>query len=66
MERLATASDVAILRLILPEALDDFEALYDVYRKAVVILLCGGDQSSQTADINRAKAFWLEWKQRQT
>ena len=30
-----------------------------------VILLCGGDKSSQTKDIARAKAFWNEWKRRQ-
>jgi putative addiction module killer protein len=33
--------------------------------KAVVILLCGGDKSSQTADIRQAKDYWWEWKQRQ-
>lgn len=33
--------------------------------KAVVLLLCGGDKSSQTADIKRAKGLWLEWKRRQ-
>jgi putative addiction module killer protein len=30
-----------------------------------VILLCGGDKSSQTKDIARAKAFWADWKRRQ-
>lgn len=34
--------------------------------KAVVLLLCGGDKGSQSADIKRAKALWLEWKRRQT
>lgn len=33
--------------------------------KAVVILLCGGDKSSQAADIKRAKELWSEWKRRQ-
>jgi len=33
--------------------------------KAVVLLLCGGDKSSQAADIKRAKEWWLEWKRRQ-
>ena len=33
--------------------------------EALVILICGGDKSSQTRDINRAKALWLEWKRRQ-
>jgi putative addiction module killer protein len=30
-----------------------------------VILLCGGNKSSQTKDIARAKALWTEWKRRQ-
>lgn len=33
--------------------------------KAIVILLCGGDKSSQTADIRRAEQLWTEWKGRQ-
>lgn len=33
--------------------------------KAVVLLLCGGDKSSQAADIRQARIFWAEWKERQ-
>ncbi len=33
--------------------------------KAIVLLLCGGDKGSQTADIKRAKELWSEWKRRQ-
>lgn len=33
--------------------------------KTVVLLLCGGDKGSQTADIKRAKELWSEWKRRQ-
>jgi putative addiction module killer protein len=33
--------------------------------KIMVILLCGGDKSTQPTDIKRAKALWLEWKRRQ-
>jgi putative addiction module killer protein len=35
------------------------------YGKTVVLLLCGGDKSSQAADIKRAKEYWTEWKRRQ-
>lgn len=31
----------------------------------VVLLLCGGDKSSQAKDIKRAKELWTEWKRRQ-
>lgn len=34
--------------------------------KVLVILLCGGDKRSQAADIEHAKAFWSEWKRRQS
>ncbi len=29
---------------------------------SVVILLCGGDKSSQAKDIDRAKLYWEDWK----
>ena len=31
----------------------------------LVILLCGGEKSSQSKDIVRAKTLWAEWKRRQ-
>lgn len=34
--------------------------------KTIVLLLCGGDKGSQSADIKRARELWSEWKQRQT
>ena len=35
------------------------------YGSSFVILLCGGDKSSQSKDIELAKAFWADWKRRQ-
>ena len=47
----------------------DVGAGYRVYcgkrGQLLVILLCGGDKGSQTADIAKAKALWSEWKRRQ-
>ena len=34
--------------------------------KTMIVLLCGGNKGSQAADIKRAKAYWAEWKWRQS
>jgi putative addiction module killer protein len=30
----------------------------------LVVLLCGGDKSTQSKDIDRAYEFWADWKRR--
>ncbi|MXV83068.1 type II toxin-antitoxin system RelE/ParE family toxin [Candidatus Poribacteria bacterium] len=32
-------------------------------RNTIVLLLCAGDKSSQTRDIERAKSYWLKYKE---
>ena len=46
----------------------DFGPGYRIYYgevdNTVVLLLCGGDKSSQRRDIERAKNYWKEYKER--
>lgn len=32
----------------------------------LVLLLCGGEKGSQSSDIKQAKAYWSDWKRRNT
>lgn len=41
-----------------------YRVYYGKHGQALVILLCGGDKASQQADITRAKAYWTDWKRR--
>jgi putative addiction module killer protein len=50
------------------EMREDIGPGYRVYcarhGQTLVILFCGGDKRTQSADIERAKRYWLEWKRR--
>ncbi|MEK7885554.1 type II toxin-antitoxin system RelE/ParE family toxin [Burkholderia contaminans] len=43
-----------------------YRVYFGRYGGALVLLLSGGDKSSQPADIRRAKEHWSNWKRRQT
>lgn len=42
-----------------------FRVYYALKSETVVILLIGGDKSSQEKDIERAKEFWADYKERE-
>ncbi len=46
----------------------DFGAGYRIYYgevdKIILLLLCGGDKSSQVRDINKAKSYFKEYKEK--
>lgn len=40
-----------------------YRIYFGVVDNTIVLLLCGGDKSSQARDIVRAKVYWLEYKE---
>ena len=46
----------------------DYGAGYRIYfaqsRSSIILLLCGGDKSTQDQDILRAKQYWIDFQQR--
>jgi putative addiction module killer protein len=50
------------------ELKEDFGPGYRIYvgedGPRIVVILCGGDKSRQTADIQRAKDYWKQYKSR--
>ncbi len=42
-----------------------YRVYYAKHGDTVVLLLCGGDKSTQQKDISKAKACWKDYKERQ-
>lgn len=41
-----------------------YRVYYALAGAAIVLLLCGGDKRTQSTDIDRACAYWRDWKGR--
>jgi putative addiction module killer protein len=41
-----------------------YRVYYAVSGNKIILLLCGGDKRTQSADIKRACRYWLDWKKR--
>lgn len=41
-----------------------YRVYYAIAGNEVVLLLCGGDKSTQKADIDRAVSYWQDWQRR--
>ena len=41
-----------------------YRVYYGIANRKIVLLLCGGDKRTQSADIDRACAYWQDWQRR--
>lgn len=41
-----------------------YRVYYALTGRRVILLLCAGDKSSQSEDIERAASYWRDWQQR--
>ncbi|MYF56288.1 type II toxin-antitoxin system RelE/ParE family toxin, partial [Candidatus Poribacteria bacterium] len=42
-----------------------YRVYFSEVRDTLILLLCGGDKSSQQRDIERAKTYWQDYKETQ-
>jgi putative addiction module killer protein len=42
-----------------------YRVYYAMAGNQLILLLCGGDKRTQSADIDRACEYWLDWQERQ-
>jgi putative addiction module killer protein len=42
-----------------------YRLYYGLAGAKIVLLLCGGDKRTQSADIRRARLYWQEWQERE-
>jgi len=40
-----------------------YRIYYGIHRDELILILAGGDKSSQQSDIKKARAYWLVWKE---
>jgi putative addiction module killer protein len=41
-----------------------YRVYYGIANRQIVLLLCGADKRTQSADIDRACAYWQDWQRR--